>query len=67
VERPHKLTLNIIGLGDKELTNTLGFPATRRETLDKLQMKVIVFPDRAEVKAVFPIAPIYFGQKCTST
>ena len=67
VEQPHKLMLNIIGLGDKELTNTLGFPATKRELLDKLQVKVIVFPDRAEVKAVFPIAPIYFGQKCTST
>jgi len=65
-ERPHKLALNIIGLGDKGLTDTLGFPATKREILDKLQVKVIVFPGRAEVKAVFPIAPIYFGQKCTS-
>ncbi len=67
VEQPHKLMLNIIGLGDKELTNTLGFPATPREVLDKLQVKVIVFPDRAEVKAVFPIVPIYYNQKCTST
>ena len=39
VERPHKLALNIIGLEDKASTNTLGFPATRREILDKLQAK----------------------------
>ena len=67
VEQPHKLVLNIVGLGDKRLTNIFGFPADEREILDKLQVKVIAFPDRAEVKAVFPITPIYFGQKCTST
>ncbi len=65
VERPHKLALSIVGLEDKELTDTFGFPATKREILDKLQLKVVVFPDRIDVNAVFPIAPIY-SHKCTS-
>lgn len=65
VERPHKLALSIVGLEDKELTDTFGFPATKREIFDKLQLKVVVFPDRIDVNAVFPIAPIY-SHKCTS-
>ena len=65
-EKPHKLALNVVGLDDKELTDTLGFPASRRELLDKLQVKVVIFPDRAEVKAVFNISPICY-QSYTST
>ncbi len=45
VEQPHKLTLSIIGLEDKELTNTIGFPATKRELLDRLQVRLMVFND----------------------
>ena len=33
--------------------------------MDKLQVRVVVFPDRIEVKAVFPIETIYC-YKCTS-
>jgi len=38
----------------------------KRELLDKLQVRVVVFRDRIEIKAIFPIEPIY-SQKCTST
>ncbi len=65
VEQPHRLALSITGLEDRELTDVFGFPATRREIIDKLQLKVVAFPDRIDVNAVFPIAPIY-SQKCTS-
>jgi len=32
---------------------------TKRELLDKLQVQVVVFRDRIEVKAIFTIEPIY--------
>jgi len=65
-EKPHKLVSNIIGLEDKEMTDVLGFPTNRRDILDKLQVKVIVFPDRIDVKAIFSIPPICY-QKFPST
>jgi len=66
VEKPHKTTLKIAGFEDKEASNILHFPATRRELLDMLQVRVVVFMDRIEVNAVFPIEPIDY-QKYTST
>ena len=58
VDKPHDTALKIVGIEDNSLTKTLFFPATKRELLDKLQVRVVVFMDRAEVKAVFPIEPI---------
>ena len=66
VEKPHETVLKIVGFEDKDISTALHFPATRRELLDLLQVKLVVFLDRIEVKAVFPIAPIDY-QKCTST
>jgi hypothetical protein len=43
---------------NEEMTKTLGFPASKRELLDKLQLKLLVFGDRIEVKGLFPIQPI---------
>jgi len=57
--------LKIVGFEGKDISKVVQFPATRRELLDKLQVRVIVFRDRIEVKAVFPIEPIYC-HKCTS-
>jgi len=54
-----------MGSENTDLSKLMRFPATRRELLDKLQVWVVVFEDRTEVKAVFPIAPIY-SQKFTS-
>ena len=66
VEKPHKTTLKMAGFEDKDASNILHFPATRRELLDLLQVRAVVFMDRVEVKAVFSIEPIDY-QKYTST
>ena len=42
------------------------FPATRRELLDRLQMRAVVFGDRTEVKVLFLILPIS-NQRCSFT
>jgi hypothetical protein len=55
VNQPHQVALKVVGFEDKELTKTLGFPASRRELLDKLQMKLVVFNDKIEVNGLFPI------------
>ncbi|MFC1892983.1 recombinase family protein [Chloroflexota bacterium] len=65
-ETPHKTVLGLLELDDKGVSTAFQFPGTRRELLDRLQVKVIVFTDRVEVKALFPIAPIC-SQKCTSS
>ena len=57
-DEPHKITLRIAGFEDQDASRVLGFPATRRELLDKLQAQVVVFHDRIEVKAIFSIEPI---------
>jgi len=66
VDKPHYNVLKILGLDSVDMTKAFQFPSTRRELLDKLQVRVVVFPDRVEVNAVFPIDPI-ICQKCTST
>ena len=58
VDRPHNVALKVVGFEDKEITKTIGFPASKRELLDKLQLKLVVFSDRIEVKGLFPIQPI---------
>jgi len=65
MEKPHKTALQIAGFEDRDISKLMGFPATRRELLDKLQVRAIVFHDRIEVKALFPIEDIYC-QECTS-
>jgi hypothetical protein len=42
------------------------FPTTQRELFDKLQLRLIVFKDKIEVKAVFPIPDIMLHE-CTLT
>jgi site-specific DNA recombinase len=58
VDIPHKTALTIIGLDDKDLEGTLHFPTTRRKILDRLQVRLVIFMDRVEIKALFPIEPI---------
>lgn len=58
VEKPHKTALSVVSFEDKDVTKIMHFPATRRELLDILQVRVVVFMDRVEVKALFPIEPI---------
>jgi hypothetical protein len=66
VDEPHKTVLNLVLLENKELTNLIGFPASKRELFDILQLKVTVFDDRIDVNSIFPIDPIR-RQLCTST
>ena len=58
VDKPHQVALRVVGFEDRKLSDTLGFPASKRELLDKLQVKLVVFNDRIEVNSLFPIQPI---------
>ena len=67
VDKPHQTVLKILGLDNEDISKAMQFPSTRRELLDKLQVRVVVFSEkRIEINAVFPIDPI-ICQKCTST
>ena len=63
VDKPHATVLKILGLEDEDISKAMQFPATRREILHKLQLKVVVFPDRIELNTVFPLQVIE-RQKC---
>ena len=52
------LHVQLLGLDDEDISNALQFPATKREILNKLQLRVAVFSDRIELNAVFPIEVI---------
>ena len=58
VDKPHKTVLKVVGFEDKDITSMMHFPATKRELLDMLQVRLVVFMDRVEIKAVLPIEPI---------
>jgi len=66
VDKPHQVALRVVGFEDKAVSKTLGFAASKREMLDKLHVKLVVFSDRIEVNGLFPIEPINI-QLCTST
>ena len=69
MDKPHKTVLKIVGFEDKDITKIMQFPASRRELLDLLQVRAVVFMDRVEVKTVFPIEPIdcqLFSPDCRS-
>ena len=46
--------MGILGIDDSDLSKVTLLPATKREMLDKLQVRLMVFEDRIEVNAVFP-------------
>ena len=64
-DNPHKVTLRVVGFGDREISDIWKFPGTKRDMLNKLQMRLVVFNDRIEVDGLFPIEPINI-QSCTS-
>jgi len=66
VDNPHKVALKVIGFEDKDLSTMMQFPASRRELLDRLQVRLAALDDRVEVKALFPIEPVY-RQEFSST
>ncbi len=66
VDGPHRAALMLIGFEDTDLSRSAGFPTSRRQLLDKLQVKLSVLDDRVEVKSLFPVEPVGV-QLCTST
>ena len=63
---PHDTVLGFIGIDHKEVSKFMQFPATRRELPGRLQVRAVVFGDRTEVNALFPILPIS-NQRCSFT
>jgi hypothetical protein len=66
MNEPHNAVLMLLGIGDNELSDKMQFPTTQRELFDKLQLRLVVFKDKIEVKAVFPMPDIK-NQECTFT
>ena len=64
--QPHETVLELLDVDHEEVSRLMQFPATRRELLDKLQVKLIVFDDRIEVRSLFHVKPIN-SQKCSSS
>ncbi|MBM4432679.1 MAG: hypothetical protein FJ025_01590 [Chloroflexi bacterium] len=55
VDSPHQAALKVVALEDTDLGTMMQFPASRRELLDRLQVRLVVNDDRVEVKALFPM------------
>jgi site-specific DNA recombinase len=66
MDEPHNTVLKLLGFGDTELSDKMQFPTTQRELFDKLQLRLVVFKDKIEVKAIFPMPGIK-NQECTFT
>jgi len=66
IDKPHTNILQRLGLGYSELSEDMQFPLTQRELFDKIQLRLVVFKDKIEVKAIFPM-PDIMPQECTST
>ena len=64
IDKPHKMVLKLLGVGSGDLSSIMQFPTTQRELFDKLQLRLFVFRDKIEVKAVFPLPDIQ-NQECT--
>ena len=52
-----KPAIKIYGFEDINLTESLTSPTLQRQILDKIQVKLVVFNDRIEVKCQIPIEP----------
>ena len=57
-DEPHHKVRKLLELGDSDLSEGMQFPTTQRELFDKLQLRLIVFKDKIEVKAIFPMPDI---------
>jgi site-specific DNA recombinase len=69
VSWPHDDVLALVNSENKETAKEKQFPGTRRDLLDFLQVRLMVFTDRIEIKAIFPIEPIknqLFAPDCMS-
>jgi len=58
VDKPHEIVLRLAGFEDKDVSKAVSFPATKRELLDMLQVRLVAYDDRVEVSAIFTVEPI---------
>jgi site-specific DNA recombinase len=65
VFQTHDEVLKLVERDDPDQSKAEGFPTSKRQMLDKLQVRLSVFDDRVEVKSLFPVQPIGI-QPCTS-
>jgi len=65
-DEPHNNALKILGMGNSNFSDFTQFPTSQRELYDKLQLRLIVFKDKIEVKTIFPI-PDILNSECTVT
>jgi len=66
VDKPHRAVLTLINAEDEDISDAVQFPSVKRELLDMLQVRLVAYEDRVEVKAIFPIEVIS-RQLCTSS
>lgn len=66
VDKPHDTVFKLVNFEDSDVSKAVSFPATRREMLDMLQVRLVTFDDRVEVNAIFPVESIEY-LLCTST
>ena len=60
-DRPHQVALKVVGFTNKALSDIMGFPTTKRDMFNKLQMRLVVFNDRIEVNGKQPIDLLIFN------
>ena len=65
VFQTHDEALKLVEKDDPGQSKAEGFPTSKRQMLDKLQVRLSVFDNRVEVKSLFPVEPIGI-QPCTS-
>lgn len=58
VDKPHRDMLRLVGLEDKDVSKAMQSEMIKREKLDQFGVRLVVFSDRVEVKAVFEVEPI---------
>jgi len=63
---PHEYIKNLMSKGSKTLSMQTQLPTTPREWYDLLQLQLVVYKDKIEVKATIPLPDIPI-QECTRT
>jgi len=58
VEEPHEYIKNLLTTGNKDLSEKTQLPTTPREWFDLLQLQLVVFKDKIEVKSTIPLPDI---------
>jgi site-specific DNA recombinase len=63
---PHEYIKNLLTNGSKDMSEKVQLPTTPREWLDLLQLQLVVFKDKIEVKSTIPLPDIQ-TQECVLT